>query len=224
MVNHFMTSYWIDLHWCSPISCIHQTRYILHRKQTLSICTTTHYYTLGSSKTSIEVSTWNFYLWFPICTQSIFHPRSLLRCRLGWVHWWLTKYQWLFYLLWQQYCVLVYKLKKHSTIDRSSIAAEFRILEDAIAELIWVQNMLHEIDFICWKNLCIWIDNLGAKYLAHNLVFHSKIKHMPINFKFYENWSRKNNWLFNIFQSKNSWQMDLQSLYPHQDIWKLGTN
>lgn len=30
----------------------------------------------------------------------------------------------------------------------------------------------------------VWIDNLGAKYLAHNPVFHSHIKHMTINFYF----------------------------------------
>jgi len=74
--------------------------------------------------------------------------------------------------------------KKQPTIARSSTEAEFRILADAAVEAIWVQNLLKEIRLVPITQAQVWTDNLGAKYLGHNPVFHSKMKHMAINFGF----------------------------------------
>jgi hypothetical protein len=43
------------------------------------------------------------------------------------------------------------------------------------AEIMWIQ---------CPKQARLWCDNLGTKYLAANLVFHSQVKHIEIDYHF----------------------------------------
>jgi len=80
--------------------------------------------------------------------------------------------------------LISWSAKKQPTVARSSTEAEFRILADAAAEVVWVQNLLQEIGFKLHISLQIWTDNLGAKHLAHNPVFHTRMKHMAVSCNF----------------------------------------
>lgn len=73
--------------------------------------------------------------------------------------------------------------RKQATISRSSIEAEYKAQANATAEIMWVQK-LRELQIRCPPSACLWCDNLGAKYLSANPVFHARTKQIEIDFHF----------------------------------------
>jgi hypothetical protein len=76
--------------------------------------------------------------------------------------------------------------RKKPTISSSSIEVENKAITNATAELMWVQSLLQEIKVSCPptpKNL-VWCENVGATYLIANPMFHSRMKHVEIDFSF----------------------------------------
>jgi len=69
-------------------------------------------------------------------------------------------------------------------VSRSSTEAEYKSLANATAEVMWVQKLLDELDIPHHLTACLWRDNLGAKYLSANPIFHARTKHIEINFHF----------------------------------------
>jgi hypothetical protein len=49
---------------------------------------------------------------------------------------------------------------------------------------MWIQTLLMEIAIPCLRQARLWCDNLGAKYLASNPVFHGRVKHVEIDYHF----------------------------------------
>jgi hypothetical protein len=72
---------------------------------------------------------------------------------------------------------------KQATVSRSSTEVEYKALANATAELMWVQKLLHE-GIPHPPTARLWCDNLGAKYLTPNPIFHARIKHIEIDFHF----------------------------------------
>ena len=74
--------------------------------------------------------------------------------------------------------------KKQRTIARSSTEAEYRSVADTAAELSWVCSLLSELH--CPVNVApvVYCDNLGATQLCSNPIFHSRMKHIAIDFHF----------------------------------------
>lgn len=70
--------------------------------------------------------------------------------------------------------------KKQDTVSRSSTESEYKALANATAEVMWVQTLLRELGVPSPPMARIWCDNLGAKYLASNPVFHARTKHIEI--------------------------------------------
>ena len=69
-------------------------------------------------------------------------------------------------------------------VSRSSTEAEYKSLANATAEVMWVQKLLDELGIPHPLTACLWCDNLGAKYLSANPVFHARTKHIEIDFHF----------------------------------------
>lgn len=74
--------------------------------------------------------------------------------------------------------------KKQLTIARSSTEAEYRSIASTAAELVWIQSLLQELGIKLPPSPPIYCDNIGATYLCHNLVFHSRMKHIALDFHF----------------------------------------
>jgi hypothetical protein len=50
--------------------------------------------------------------------------------------------------------------------------------------MMWVQKLLTELKVPRPSAARLWCDNLGAKYLSANPVFHARTKHIEIDFHF----------------------------------------
>ena len=74
--------------------------------------------------------------------------------------------------------------KKQPTVSRSSTEAEYKALADATAEVMWIQKLLDELGVQHPRAARLWCDNIGAKYLSANPVFHARTKHIDIDFLF----------------------------------------
>lgn len=74
--------------------------------------------------------------------------------------------------------------RKQATVSRSSTEVEYKVLANATAEMMWVQKLLVELGVPHAPTARLWCDNLGAKYLSANPVFHARTKHIEIDFHF----------------------------------------
>lgn len=58
------------------------------------------------------------------------------------------------------------------------------MVASTLAEITWVKNLLMKLDIILSQSPIIYCDNLGVTYLCHNPIFHSKMKHIVVDFYF----------------------------------------
>ncbi|KAH0662078.1 hypothetical protein KY284_027009 [Solanum tuberosum] len=72
--------------------------------------------------------------------------------------------------------------RKQHHVSRSSTEAEYRALVAVTSELTWVE--LIEVGCFTSSTSILWCDNLRATYLNVNPIFHSRTKHMAIDFHF----------------------------------------
>jgi hypothetical protein len=57
-------------------------------------------------------------------------------------------------------------------------------MANAIAEVMWLQSLLKELQISTPPAAQIWCDNMGAKYLSSNHVFHGCLKHIEVDYHF----------------------------------------
>ena len=74
--------------------------------------------------------------------------------------------------------------KKQGGVARSSTEAEYRALTEAAAELMWVQSVMSELGIKSTDTPVLYCDNIGATYLSANPVFHSRMKHLALDYHF----------------------------------------
>jgi hypothetical protein len=73
---------------------------------------------------------------------------------------------------------------KQPTVSRSSTKAEYKVIANTTAKLMWVQFLLEGLKVSCPLATRIWCDNIGATYLTTNQIFHNCTKHVKIDFYF----------------------------------------
>lgn len=74
--------------------------------------------------------------------------------------------------------------KKQKSVARSSTEAEYRSIANAAAELTWLTNLLGELRIPVSASPVIYCDNIGATNLSANPVFHSRMKHLALDYHF----------------------------------------
>ncbi|CAL1406776.1 unnamed protein product [Linum trigynum] len=88
------------------------------------------------------------------------------------------------YLVYLGSTLIFWRSQKQRTVARSSIEAEYRAIAHATAELEWVRNLLQELHQPLPGPPTVLSDNLGATYFSANPVFHSRMKHLALDYHF----------------------------------------
>jgi len=81
-------------------------------------------------------------------------------------------------------CLISWAAKKQSVVAKSSTEAEYRSMALAVAELYWLRMLFKELRVPILHPPCLWVDNLGALSLSSNPVFHTKTKHIEVDYHF----------------------------------------
>lgn len=74
--------------------------------------------------------------------------------------------------------------RKQKGVARSSTEAEYRAVAHTSAELRWICSLLTKLGVMLTSPPTVYCDNIGATYLCQNPVFHSRMKHIAIDYHF----------------------------------------
>ncbi|KAG7598911.1 Integrase catalytic core [Arabidopsis suecica] len=74
--------------------------------------------------------------------------------------------------------------KKQKGVSRSSTEAEYRAVTEAASEVKWVLSLLSDLRIRTPTAPKVYCDNIGATYLCANPVFHSRMKHLALDYHF----------------------------------------
>lgn len=74
--------------------------------------------------------------------------------------------------------------KKQTGVARSSTEAEYRAVSATASEVRWLYSLLREVGIKVDSVPTIYCDNVGATYLSANPVFHSRMKHLALDYHF----------------------------------------
>ncbi|KAG7570487.1 Integrase catalytic core [Arabidopsis thaliana x Arabidopsis arenosa] len=77
--------------------------------------------------------------------------------------------------------------KKQRGVARSSTEAEYRAVANTASEVQWLCSLLTELKIPLPTAPVIYCDNIGATYLCANPVFHSRMKHIALDYHFVRN-------------------------------------
>jgi hypothetical protein len=69
-------------------------------------------------------------------------------------------------------------------VSRSSTEFEYKAVADAIVKVMWIQTLLQELHINSLRAAKLWCDNIEAKYLSANPVFHARTKHIEVDYHF----------------------------------------
>ncbi|KAL4582707.1 hypothetical protein LXL04_007266 [Taraxacum kok-saghyz] len=88
------------------------------------------------------------------------------------------------YILYLGSNIISWKSTRQKSVSRSSTEAEYKALANAAAELSWVQNLLTELVIEVKQLPNMYCDNTGATYVCGNPIYHSRMKHIALDYHF----------------------------------------
>lgn len=74
--------------------------------------------------------------------------------------------------------------KKQQTVARSSAEADHKSLAHTAAELSWIRLLLGDTHVFLSRRLTLSCDNISAISLTSKPIFHTRIKHIEVNYHF----------------------------------------
>jgi hypothetical protein len=91
---------------------------------------------------------------------------------------------------------LTWSARKPNKVYRSSTKAEYKSVANATTKIMWIYKHCCERYKLPTLPLPsttkLWCDNIGAKYLSANPIFHARTKHIEVDYHFVrELWLRR---------------------------------
>ncbi|XP_071727352.1 uncharacterized mitochondrial protein AtMg00810-like [Rutidosis leptorrhynchoides] len=80
--------------------------------------------------------------------------------------------------------LISWKSKKPDIVARSSTEAEYKAMAAAACEIVWIKNLLQELNANLKLPINLFCDNNSAIQIAANPVFHERTKHFKIDIHF----------------------------------------
>ncbi|KAD6794453.1 hypothetical protein E3N88_05349 [Mikania micrantha] len=80
--------------------------------------------------------------------------------------------------------IITWKLARQKYVSRSATGVEHKALANAASEVALVQNLLTNLGITPTMPPALFYDNTGATYLCANLVYHSHMKHVALDYHF----------------------------------------
>ncbi|GKE17903.1 ribonuclease H-like domain-containing protein, partial [Tanacetum coccineum] len=80
--------------------------------------------------------------------------------------------------------LISWKSKKHFVVSRSSVEAEYGALASATCEVIWLTNLLQDLNIKIQKPITMFCGNKATIQIASNPVFYDRNKHFEIDLHF----------------------------------------
>ncbi|KAJ0591220.1 putative RNA-directed DNA polymerase [Helianthus annuus] len=77
-----------------------------------------------------------------------------------------------------------WKSKKQGFVSRSTAEAEYRAMCSATCEVMWIKNVLSELQISCSLPVTLFCDSKSAISISQNLVFHERTKHFELDLHF----------------------------------------
>ena len=74
--------------------------------------------------------------------------------------------------------------KKQRSISSSTAEVEYVVAASCCTQLLWMMQILQDIQIKCSPPISIMCDNTSAISISKNHVMHSKTKHIPIKYHF----------------------------------------
>ncbi|GJZ56267.1 putative RNA-directed DNA polymerase, partial [Tanacetum coccineum] len=81
-------------------------------------------------------------------------------------------------------CLVSWKSKRQTVLAKSSAEAEFRAMSSVACEIIWILEILTELNVKYKTPVDMFCDNNAAMQIAANPVFHERTKHFEIDLFF----------------------------------------
>ena len=88
------------------------------------------------------------------------------------------------YIVYLGYNPITWSAKKYDTISRSSTKSKYRALATTAAELYWLRQVLKGLGIFLPVPPKLWCDNVSTFAIASNLVFHTRTKHIEVDYYF----------------------------------------
>lgn len=74
--------------------------------------------------------------------------------------------------------------RKQRVVARSSIEAEYRSLAYATTELLWIKQLIIDLNALIYHTPMLLCDNVGAIFITKNPVIRTRSKHIALDFHF----------------------------------------
>ncbi|RVW61441.1 Retrovirus-related Pol polyprotein from transposon RE2 [Vitis vinifera] len=88
------------------------------------------------------------------------------------------------YIIYLGHNPISWSSKKQRTVTRSSTKAEYRSVASTAVKIRWICSLLTELGVTLPQQPVIYCDNVGATHLCSNPVFHSRMKHVALDYHF----------------------------------------
>ena len=80
--------------------------------------------------------------------------------------------------------LVTWRSKKQLLVARSRAKAEFKVMAQAIYELLWIKIIITDLGITLKEPMRLYCDNQAAINIAHNPIHHDRTKHVEIDWHF----------------------------------------